>query len=385
MGTLVDKDNIVHNFRNMDQVGFAFNNGSKGNNTSHLIHGFQWALPSYFTYNNQSYNMTEWLSNYSTTGLVVLKIDNITKARILHEQYFLGNNKKSQVISWSTGKSIVSALIGIAIKEGKIKSINDNVADYAIELKNSSYDGITIKNVLQMSSGVDFDENYFDFWSDINKMGRYIAFGVDLNNLIHSLNRKYEQGTIKKYISIDTQILGMVLKAATNNTLTNYLQEKIWKSAGFECDFYWLRTTDSSEIELAIGTINACVRDYARFGWLYLNKGKSPLDGSQIISEDWVNRSITPDSDHLMPNADSKFPLGYGYQWWVPSCEDNNTKLCGDYVAIGVYNQFIYVAPQHNIVIAKYSAYANYSHDNIESELKAISAFRKIAQEFSDL
>ena len=383
MGTLFDKNNIVHNFRNMDQIGFSYNLGSKGNIVANFTEDLNYQLPTFFVHNNQSYNMTDWLSNHSTTGLVILKIDNTTSAKLLYENYYLGNDVNSKVISWSTGKSIVSALIGIAISEGKIKSINDNVADYAIELRNTSYDGITIKNVLQMSSGIDFNENYFDLFSDINKMSRYIAFEYELTDLIKSLKRKTEQGTVNKYISIDTQILGMVLKNAVNDTLTNYLQEKIWRPAGFECDFYWLRTNDNSKMELAIGTINACVRDYARFGWLYINKGKSPLTGSQIIPEEWIKQSVTPDKSYLMPNQNKKFPLGYGYQWWIPGCANDNTKLCGDYLAIGVYNQFIYISPKHNIVIAKYSAYANYETDSDESELTAISAFRHLAKVFS--
>ena len=380
--SLFNKDKIVHNFRTMNEKHIPYHYLKHKKNISEFYVNKSYnkliTLPNYFTHNNAKHNLNKWLDDHWTTGLVVLKIDNVTNARLLHEKYYLGNNKKSKVISWSTGKSITSLLVGLAIQDGYIKSINDKVSEYINSLSDCAYGNITIKNLLQMSSGIKFDENYFDTWADINVMLRQIIIGNDLENYVKTLQINNIQGTTHNYISADTQILGMVVRNAINETLTNYLQRKVWNKGGFECDLYWLHDNHKLETEFAFGTINTCTRDYARIGWLYLNNGKSPLDGKQIINEKWIVDSVTPDSSHLMPGV-NKFPLGYGYQWWVPGCEHNITQICDDYLAIGIYNQFIYVSPKNKIVIAKNSAYVNYDKDSELSELESISMFRTIA------
>lgn len=383
--TLCDKDLISHNFRNMDKIGFPYNYISRGERIAEFIIDNN-ELPEYFMHDNNKYNINEWLFNHNTTGLVVLKIDNITQARLLYENYYLGNNKNSKAISWSVGKSIMGALVGLAVQDGYIESINDKVSDYVDSLGDSPWNNITIKNVLQMSSGIQFDENYFDLFSDINIMMAHLVLGYDLEYYASNLGKNKEQGISLDYISINTQVLGMIVKHAINKqsngskSLTTYLHEKLWKRVGFECDLFWLLDNNQSKMELAFGTMNTCTRDYARFGWLYLNKGKAPLDGEQLINEQWVIDSITPDSSYLMPNKNN---LGYGYQWWIPSCENDNVQQCDDYLAIGVYNQFIYVSPKNNIVIAKNSAYADYENNCDISEIESISFFREITKKFS--
>jgi CubicO group peptidase (beta-lactamase class C family) len=189
---------------------------------------------------------------------------------------------------------------------------------------------------------------------------------------------------VHNYISVDTQVLGMVLKGALGQSLTSYLEEKLWKKAGFESDCHWL--LDHSGMELAFGTLNTCTRDYARFGWLYLNKGLSPLDGRRLIDEKWIEDSVSATEPHLKPNYPDKF--GYGYQWWLPGQEDDPTECQGDYLAIGVYNQFIYVDPVSRIVIARNSANSNYNKEEDKTiganigETQAVAAYRAIAKHF---
>jgi CubicO group peptidase (beta-lactamase class C family) len=206
----------------------------------------------------------------------------------------------------------------------------------------------------------------------------------DLNEFIKTLKRDKEPGIAHNYISIDTQILGMVLKGATGQSLTSYLEEKIWKKGGFESECCWLLDNERSAMELAFGTLNFRTRDFARFGWLYLNKGLSPLDGTRLIDSKWIEDSVSVTEPYLKPN----YPdiLGYGYQWWIPGKEDDARECCGDYLAIGVYNQFIYVDPISGIVIARNSANPNYNNEvDVNSntnigETQAVAAFRAIAK-----
>jgi hypothetical protein len=377
---LFEKDRINENFHNMDKIGLNFNY-IKANHPDYIrkynLPERQYSLPSHFIYEGKEYDMESWLTSQMTTGLVILKIEDIKNATLLYEKYWMGADRYDKRISWSTGKSIVGALIGIAIDEGFIKSIYQNVTEYIPDLKGTAYDGVIIKDVLQMSSGVEFNEDYFNTFSDINKFMAYVALDFDPIDFIKTLKRINVSGTVNNYISIDTQILGMILNASINVSLTEYLENKLWKKGGFECDLFWLKSYPSN-IELAIGTINTCTRDYAKFGWLFMNMGKSPYDGSQLISEKWINDSITITDKHLMPGINKNYPMGYGYQIWIPDYE-------GDYLAIGIYNQFIYISPKHKIVIAKNSANYNYNLIGEISELEAVAAFRQISKYLSEL
>lgn len=325
-------------------------------------------LPDEYMFHGQKKSVQSFIERTGTTGLLVIKDDTI-----LFEKYYRGNTGSSKAMSWSVAKSFVSALFGIAVSEGYIKDINQPVTDYLPSLKNSGYSGVSIKNVLQMSSGVRFNEDYGDFNSDINRMGRYFALNMPFAEFVASLKAERKQGTYHHYVSMDTQVLGMIICKATGKTLSEYAQEKLWKPLGMESDAYWL--TDSKGMEAAFGGLNVTLRDYARFGRLYLKKGN--WNGRQIIPEAWCESSVTPDASHLMPGKrdNASWVLGYGYQWWIPENPD------GDYLAIGIYGQAIYVYPKYNIVIAKTSAYADYNKDGFDMEIESIEMFREIARD----
>jgi CubicO group peptidase (beta-lactamase class C family) len=203
-----------------------------------------------------------------------------------------------------------------------------------------------------MSSGVKFDEDYANFNSDINRMGRVIALGNSINEFAASLESERQSGTYHHYVSMDTQVLGMVLKTTTGKTPSAYLEEKIWKKIGMQSDAKWL--VDDKDMELVFGTLNVTLRDYARFGRLYINHGN--WDGEQIVPEQWVIDSVKPDSPHLMPgdNPLSNSKMGYGYQWWIPE------QPKSDFMALGVYGQYIYVNPKKRVVIVKTSAFPHW-------------------------
>ena len=324
-------------------------------------------LPEEYTFNGKEKSVNSFIDHTGTTGLIVVKNDTI-----LFENYYQGNTEASKAIAFSVAKSFVSALFGIAVSEGSIKDINQPVTDYLPLLKNSGYNGVSIKNVLQMSSGIHFNEDYADFNSDINKLARYFAFNMPLADFVASLKAEKKPGTFHHYVSSDPQVLGMIIREATGKNLSEYAEEKLWKPLGMESDATWL--IDSSGMEGAFAFLNVTLRDYARFGRLYLNKGN--WNGKQIVPEAWVKASVTPDAPHLMPGKrpNSSWVLGYGYQWWIPENPD------GDYLAIGIYGQAIYVYPRYKIVIAKTSAYTDYNKDGDDMEIESIEMFRAIAR-----
>ena len=326
------------------------------------------ALPENYQWGGKTKNVADWIERTDTTGLIVLK-DGV----VVFENYFKGNDKSTHCISMSVAKSFVSFLVGVALEEGKIDSLKDPVDKYLPELKGSGYEGVSLKNVLQMSSGVRFTEDYGDLKSDIVRLVASFTSG-SLNEFVAKLPNERKPGTYNKYVSADTQVLSMVLARATGTSLTAYMQEKLWSHLGAEYDAIWLK--DPKGTELAFGGLNVALRDYARFGLLYLNKGRN-FKGEQLVSPAWVTSSVTPDAPHLMPgrdNPNSSWPMGYGYQWWIPENPE------GDFAAIGIYGQFIYVHPVYNVVIAKTSAYVDYNNSGNEMEFESMEVFRAIAR-----
>jgi CubicO group peptidase (beta-lactamase class C family) len=294
----------------------------------------------------------------------------------LYENYDRGNTESSRAIAWSVSKSVLSALFGIAVSQGKIASLDDPVAQYVPELRDSGYGLVRLKDVLQMSSGIAFNEDYGDFNSDINAMGRYFALDLPLQNFVSGLKNGRKPGTFNHYVSMDTQVLGMVLAKATGRTIADLTEEQLWKPLGMEADAAWL--IDGAGMEATFGGLNAVLRDYARFGRLYLHQGN--WNGVQVVPADWVRASVTPDAPHLMPGKrdSSSWVLGYGYQWWVPG-DLGAPGTQGDFLAIGIYGQAIYVSPATGIVIARTAAYQNYNKDGDAMELESIEFFRSLA------
>jgi hypothetical protein len=366
---LFDQDVIVENFRHMDNI-IGRRIVRKAVQATTFEKDPQ-PLPATFSYNGEKIDLQMFLKEQYTTGMIVIKDD-----KIAFEKYWLGNDDESIVISWSVAKSMVSALIGIAVVEGLIRDIFDPVTDYVPFLKGTGYDNVPIKHVLQMSSGIRFDENYGDFNSDINRLGRLLALNTSIDEFVASLKNNREPGTYNQYVSMDTQVLSMVLREVTGKTVSEYMEEKLWKKIGTESDGYWL--IDNRGVEIAFGCFNAVLRDYARFGLLYLNDGK--CDGKTVIPSDWVKASVTPDAPHLQPgdNPHSYWVLGYGYQWWIPQNPE------GDFLAVGVAGQYIYVHPAHRLVIAKTSAYGDYKIDGKEKVLQTIEMFRAIVKNLAN-
>ena len=323
-------------------------------------------LPPSFSHQGQTYETQAFLETTDTAALLVLK-----NGEIIYENYWLTGGPNVNWLSMSVAKSFVSATLGIAVDEGFVKSIEQPITDYVPSLAGSAYDGVRIKDILQMSSGARWNEDYSDPDSDVMRFAEIFALGGSLNEFTATLQRQRPPGTFNQYNSADTQALAMLISQATGRSLSDYMTEKLWLPMGPENDAYWM--LDAEGVEMAFGGLNATARDYAKLGELFRLKGRR--DGRQIVPEAWVHASITPDAPHLMAgnNPNSDYPMGYGLQWWVPEGTE------GEFSAIGVYNQFIFVNPTRNTVIVKLSANNAYATDEEiagDSELATFSLFR---------
>jgi CubicO group peptidase (beta-lactamase class C family) len=325
-------------------------------------------LPNTYVYKGKEINVESFLSETDTAALLVIK-----DGEVRFERYLLTGGRNVNWLSMSVAKSFIATSIGIAVDEGLI-DIEAAITDYVPSLAGSAYDKVRIKDVLQMSSGAAWNEDYSDPTSDVMRLGQIMAAGGSLDDFVPTLKREREPGTWNHYNSTDTQALGMLLARATGTSVTHYMAEKLWQPLGMESDAFWL--VDDNNVEMAFGGLNATARDYAKLGELHRLKGR--WQGRQIVSEKWVRDATRPDAPHLMPGADENYPLGYGYQWWIPA------STAGEYLAIGVYNQFIYINPAKDLVIVKLSANSNYASSLDESayrEIETIEFFREIAKE----
>ncbi|MFT3921836.1 MAG: serine hydrolase [Myxococcales bacterium] len=327
-------------------------------------------LPVAFAYKGKTTTVEDFLAETDTSALLVLK-----DGKVRYERYDLTGGPDVHWLSWSVAKSFVSALVGIAVGEGHIASIEEPISKYVPALRSSGYDGVRIKDVLQMSSGVSWDETYANPFSDVNRFGTVMFLGGSLDAFTASLQRARKPGTLNHYSSADTHALGMLLAKATGRSVTDYMREKLWEPLGMESTGYWL--TDDAGMEMVFGGLNATARDYAKIGELYRQRGT--WRGKQLVPQAWVDASITPDAPHLTPEAKANdpFPVGYGFQWWIPAGSER------EFSAIGIYNQFVYVNPTRNVVIVKLSAFSGYALGWDESayrEIQTIELFRTIAR-----
>ena len=349
VNSLFSAEKIVSNFSHMDRL-FLTRPMSRGDGpVSELPQGAALDLPD---------SIPGWITDRSLTALVVLK-----DGEIVAEQYFQGTSGEDLRISWSVAKSFLSALTGILLAEGVIDSLDDPVSKYAPSLANSAYDASSLRNVMQMASGVEFNEDYLDFWSDINKMGRVLALGGSMDDFAAGLRTRFsDPGREWHYVSIDTHVIGMVVRGATGRSVPDLLEEKLLIPMGLEAAPYYL--TDGYGVAFVLGGLNMRSRDYARFGQMFLQNGA--WNGRQIVPADWVAASTIP-SAPTAPEVEQ-----YGLQWWM----DWDARP-GEYFARGIYGQYIYINQPASVVIAVNSADRGFREPGAYQQ--NIAAFRAIA------
>lgn len=275
-----------------------------------------------------SMTVDEYFERQNVAGLLVIK-----DGKIAYERYGLGNTRDSRWISFSVTKSVVSMLVGAAVRDGYIDSVDEKVSDYLPRLKGSPYDQSTIRNILQMSSGVEWNEDYADPASDVNSASWET---VALYDYLGQKQRTAAPGTDFNYNTAETNLVGTLLRSAIGNNLSTYLQEKIWQPFGMESDAVW-SLTEPGGGEFGGCCINATLRDYGRLGLFALGGGRL-ADGTAVLPDGWMAESTAPSA---------AYP-GYGYLWWLGNS--------GAYRAVGIFGQGICVHPEQNVVVALHSA-----------------------------
>jgi len=279
--------------------------------------------------NNKVIIFEKYLESNNTVAFLIIKNDTIQ-----YEHYFKGYDQKSIVPSFSMAKSITSILIGCAIDDGLIKSVDEPITNYLPELKKNGLEKVTIKHLLQMTSGIKFNESY------VNPFGKVASFyyGRHLRKNVSKLKLKTEPGKEFNYISGNPEVLGLILeKVLKPKTVTQYLQEKLWQPLGMEYDASWSIDKKKNGMEKTFCCINARARDFAKIGRLYLTHGN--WNGKQIVTEKWVKESTKIDTT----DGSAWY---YQYLWWIP------TKN-GDFMAVGLLGQYIYVNPSKNLIIVR--------------------------------
>jgi CubicO group peptidase (beta-lactamase class C family) len=255
-------------------------------------------------------------------------------------------------LSMSVAKSFISALVGIALDEGLIGGTEEPISKYVPVEPGSAYDGVAIRSILQMSSGARWNEDYHDPHSDVARMAAATSGigGASHDTLVATMPREFPPDTVCRYNSADTQALACLLRRVTGQSVADYMRARLSEPLGFGHPGYWL--VDAAGVEMGYGGLNLVARDYAAFGELYRNGGAA--GGRQVVPRQWVDVSTRSTAPHTAPGqpvlSGMRLPQGYGYQWWLPEGDR------GDFMAIGVYNQFVYVDPASATTIVKLSA-----------------------------
>ena len=284
---------------------------------------------------NSNGSLERYLEASGTTAFLVVHDD-----KLLYERYFNGYDQRSVNTSFSMAKSFASALVGLAIDEGYIKSVDESITNYLPELlkEDKRFKSITIRHLLTMSSGIKYEEGATLPWSEAADDTK-TYYSTDLRELALNCQIEGKPGQYFEYNNYNPLLVGMILERATGMHVARYLQEKLWKPVGMEADGSWSLDSKKDGFEKMESGVNARARDFARFGMLFAKEGN--WRGKQLISRVWVEESTRPDTT-TDPSQ------GYQYYWWVNTPEGEN-----HFSAQGNYGQYIYVAPEKDLVIVR--------------------------------
>jgi CubicO group peptidase (beta-lactamase class C family) len=302
-----------------------------------------------------------YMAGQRSAGLVVLH-----NGKLRLERYGLDFDKDGRWTSFSVAKSFTSTLVGAALRDGYIKSMDDKVSDYIPDMKGSAYDDVSVRQLLTMTSGVRWNEDYADPNADVAKFNNHKPEdGVDaLVSYMRKLPRDVPAGTRWLYSTGETNLVGILVSQATKKPLADYLAEKVWQPAGMEHQATWLLSKTGKEISGCC--IQAATRDFARFGQFILNGAQ--VNGQSIVPEGWLQEATTRRTTINQPGR------GYGYQWW--------TYDDGTFAARGIFGQGIFIDPQRKIVIASNANWAGGARDPAASDAR--EAFYKAVQKAVD-
>ncbi len=330
----------VYTFAHGDQL-FPVNRVQRGSEVRPLMPASAQLSNVRFASRGAAYDLFDYLAINRVAGLLVLK-----DGKVAFEDYELGAGPDTRWISFSMAKSVASTLVGAALEQGLIASLDDPLTRYLPQLKGGPYDGVSIRNILQMASGVKWDETYTDPKSDRRKLldkqleqrpGAILGY-------MNSLSREGPPGSIWKYSTGESFMVGALLEAATHKPLATYLSETLWSRLGMEHDATWWLESPGG-MGLAGSGMGATLRDYGRFGLMVQQDGV--IDGKRVVPKGWFEEA---GSAHVIGGA----PVDYGYLWWPVPAGDPIHQ--GAFEAIGIFGQHIYINPRQKLVIVVLSA-----------------------------
>ena len=326
-----DKQQKISGFKNGYNFvpSRAINKSSKPYPLNYLLLDFSQIT---YQYKGKTYTLEDYINKFNVAGMMIVR-----RGNILYENYSFGNDKDSKWISFSVTKSVTSMLLGAAIQDGFIKSIKDPVTKYLPELSGSNYEKVSIKHILQMSSGIEWNEDYDDPYSDVN-----LAAGLnssDLYRYLSQLEITNKPGKKFNYNTAESNLIGGIVRSAVGSNLSTYLENKIWKPFGMESDAHWGLDAKFLD-ELGGCCIYATLKDYVRVGIFALNQGKLK-NGTEVLPKKWMIDSTKA----------SKGYRYYGYQWWLSGPPYKS------YYAQGIFGQMIWIDPPTQTVIAIHSAW----------------------------
>lgn len=326
-------------------------------------------FPVKYVFEGEAKSIAKLFEDYNWTGIVIAH-----NKKIIHEAYDRGNTAQDYHNEMSVTKSLTSILVGVAHDEGDISDLNALVTNFVPELKATGYENVTVQQVLDMTSGIRFSEDDFSQTSE-NFRTLLASINGSQDEVAKSIVNMRQPGSFNQYASIETHVLAWVLRKATGSSYEDYFDKKLWSKIGAEGDAKLL--IDGVGQPVAFGGASLKLRDLARIGQMLVSNGVA-MTGERVLSQSWVEKMTVLDTLQSQTNANSSLSdspsIGYKNQWWIPK-----NRSGGEYTAIGVYGQFLYINPKHNIVIAMNAAYPDYAEDGEVKELEMIAAFQAIA------
>ena len=314
-------------------------------------HEPQLILPKEYQQPKKTTDLDSFLEKNKSVAFLIIHRDSIC-----YERYFEGYTDSTDIPSFSVSKSFVSALLGIAIDEGYIYSVNQSIRFFLKEL-GPEFEPISIKDLLEMRSGIRFTESYA---SPFAPMAKYY-YGTHIEKYIRKLKIKEAPGLHYEYASVNTQLLGLIIERATQTKLSTYLEQKLWQPMGMESDASWSIDSRKFQTVKAFCCINAIARDFAKIGSLYLHHGR--FNGKQIVPDDWVRQSLTI-------STDSRDSQNYPYTWhW-------RTLTKGSFFAKGVLGQYVYANPEKKLIMVRLGK--KYAGQNW------VELFERLAEQFPE-
>jgi CubicO group peptidase (beta-lactamase class C family) len=303
--------------------------------------------------------LASYMDKHHLAGVMVLQ-----HGRVRLQRYALGFGPGQRWESFSVAKSVTSALLGIALQRGDIHSLDDTLGTYIAELRDSAYAKVTVRQLLTMTSGVHWNEDYADAKSDVAQM--YLGACVDgqahIVSYLKKQPRQWPAGTHFNYNTAETDLLGILVQRATHRSLAAYLSQTIWQPYGMAADAYWIKDECDGSDTGGSG-LSATLGDYARLGQFMLDGGR--IAGKPVIAEAWLDGALRRQESVDDPDR------GYGYLWW--------TDADGSYAAIGIFGQMVYVDPARQLVIAQVGAWPHATSDDLVAARRAFVAAIKRA------